>query len=144
MAKIDMRDSNTASAVFISLLGSFVSPFIFCLFLHHSINILQRRFSLFALRGIMGPFFGRFLLFKGIDRVGAAISTTLYENNPLFTAIGAIAFLPFFVSLLSSLSTFFVLILTTLFLRKLEKVTWKIVLGAVLMVGATVILTTRT
>jgi uncharacterized membrane protein len=48
------------------------------------------------------------------------------------------------VSPLSSLSTFFVLILTVLFLRKLERVTWKIVLGAVLMVGATVILTVRT
>lgn len=41
------------------------------------------------------------------------------------------------VSPLSSLSTFFVLILSALFLRSLEKVTWKIVLGSVLIVGGT-------
>lgn len=41
------------------------------------------------------------------------------------------------VSPLSSLSTFFVLLLAALFLRGLEKVTWKIVLGTVLIVGAT-------
>ena len=272
MAKIGMRDSNTSSAVFISLLGSFVSVFIFCLFATSLNQYLTKAVFCFLAAGIMGPFFGRFLLFKGIDRVGAAISTTLYENKPVFAVmgamillgerltptigfgvclmlagtitvsfeksggqiekhwsktdlvipvaagacyglahvfrkmglnifpgpvvglmaqnIGAIAFLPFFVlagkdqkaaiskdlriwvwflligflqvvaqwclfkaletgsvvivSPLSSLSTFFVLILTTLFLRKLEKVTWKIVLGAVLMVSATVILTTRT
>ena len=48
------------------------------------------------------------------------------------------------VSPLSSLSTFFVLILTALFLHGLEKVTWKIVLGAVLVVSATLILTLKT
>jgi len=48
------------------------------------------------------------------------------------------------VSPLSSLSTFFVLILTALFLHRLEKVTWKIVLGAVFVVSATLILTLKT
>ena len=45
------------------------------------------------------------------------------------------------VSPLTSLSTFFVLILAALFLKRVERVTWKIVLGAVLIVGATTILT---
>jgi transporter family protein len=48
------------------------------------------------------------------------------------------------VSPLSSLSSFFVLILTALFLHEMEKVTWKIVLGAVLVVSATLILTLKT
>ncbi len=48
------------------------------------------------------------------------------------------------VSPLSSLSGFFALLLTALFLRELEKVTLKIVFGAVLIVGATLILTTKT
>lgn len=44
------------------------------------------------------------------------------------------------VSPLTSLSTFFVLILAALFLRQVERVTWQMVLGAVLIVGATTIL----
>ena len=48
------------------------------------------------------------------------------------------------VSPLSSLSTFFVLILSALFLHGMEKITWKIVLGAVFVVSATLILTLKT
>ena len=44
------------------------------------------------------------------------------------------------VSPLASLNTFFVLILAGIFLKKLEKVTWKIVLGAVLIVAGAVVL----
>lgn len=272
MVKIGMRTSNTSSAIFISLLGSFFSVLIFSIFYTSFNEYLTKALFFFLAAGIIGPFIGRILLFKGIDRVGAAISSTLYEDKPFFSVlgamillgetltpaiglgvclmlagtvivslersggqietewkkidllipmaagacygmshvfrkmglnitpnpfvgvmgqnIGAIAFVPLLVfpgknqkgaiskefriwiwfllvgflqlvaqwclfealelgsvvivSPLSSLSTFFVLILTTLFLRKLEKVTWKIVLGAVLMVGATVILTVRT
>jgi uncharacterized membrane protein len=45
------------------------------------------------------------------------------------------------VSPLSSLSPFFVLLLVRIFLRELEKVTWRIVLGVVLTVGGTAVLT---
>lgn len=45
------------------------------------------------------------------------------------------------VSPLSSLSPFFVLLLVTVFLRGLEKVTWRIVLGVILTVGGTAVLT---
>jgi len=272
MAKTGMRASNTSAAVFISLLVSFFSVLIFSLFYTSFNQYLTKAAFFFLTAGIIGPFIGRILLFKGIDRVGAAISSTLYEDKPLFSVVGAmillgerltptiglgvclmlagtiivsfersggqiekkwkkidllipmaagacygisqvfrkmglnispnpvvgvmvqnvgaIVFMPLLVlpgksqkgaisrstrvwvlflfvgllqvvaqwclfkalnlgsvvivSPLSSLSTFFVLILTVLFLRKLERVTWKIVLGAVLMVGATVILTVRT
>lgn len=45
------------------------------------------------------------------------------------------------VSPLSSLSPFFVLLLVRVFLRGLEKVTWRIVLGVILTVGGTAVLT---
>jgi DME family drug/metabolite transporter len=45
------------------------------------------------------------------------------------------------VSPLSSLSTFFLLLFVGIFLKKLEKITWKIVLGSVLIVGGTLLLT---
>ena len=47
------------------------------------------------------------------------------------------------VSPLSSLSTIFVLLLTALFLRRHEKVTPKIVMGAALIVVATLVLTLK-
>lgn len=45
------------------------------------------------------------------------------------------------VSPLSSLGPFFVLLLVGIFLRKVERVTWKIVMGSVLIVGGTAVLT---
>jgi len=45
------------------------------------------------------------------------------------------------VSPLSSLSAFFLLLFVGIFLRKLERVTWKIVLGSILIVGGTLLLT---
>ena len=45
------------------------------------------------------------------------------------------------VSPLSSLNTFFVYLLALLFLRSLERLTWKIVLAGTLLVGATLLLT---
>ncbi len=45
------------------------------------------------------------------------------------------------VSPLSSLSPFFVLLLVRVFLRELEKVTWRIVLGVILTVGGTAVMT---
>jgi drug/metabolite transporter (DMT)-like permease len=45
------------------------------------------------------------------------------------------------VSPLSSLGPFFVLLLVGIFLRRVERVTWKIVIGSVLIVGGTAVLT---
>ena len=45
------------------------------------------------------------------------------------------------VTPLSALSPFFVLLFVGVFLRKLERVTWKIVIGSVSIVAGTVVLT---
>ncbi|MEW6671874.1 MAG: DMT family transporter [Thermodesulfobacteriota bacterium] len=45
------------------------------------------------------------------------------------------------VSPLTSLSTLFVLLLAAFLLKKVERITWKIVTGALLIIGATVVLT---
>jgi len=69
--------------------------------------------------------------FAGVLQVGAQWS--------LFTALahGTVVV----VSPLTSLATLFVLILAAVFLREVERVTWKILAGAVLIVLATVVLT---
>jgi transporter family protein len=272
LTRVGLRYASTSSGVIISLSSCFGTVLIYCLFTTSLDQYLNRGFYFFLAAGIIGPFFGRLLLYKGIERVGTAIASTLYEDKPLFSVfaaviflgeslslpiflglslmvagaaivsleksggqiernwskkdlifpltagacygvshvlrklglnitpspvvgvmvqnIGAIAFVPILaltrmnqgkilpnhrnawflfglmgilqvlaqwclfkaleigkvvvVSPLSSLSTFFVLILTALFLHGLEKVTWKIVLGAVLVVSATLILTLKT
>jgi drug/metabolite transporter (DMT)-like permease len=272
ITRFGLRYASTSSGVLISLLFCFGSVLIYCLFATSLDQYLNRGVLFFLVAGIIGPFFGRLLLYIGIERVGTAISATLYEDKPFFAVIaavivlgealslpiflglflmmagtaivsleksggqiekkwskkdlifpltagacygvshalrklglnitpspvvgvmaqniGAIAFVPILaltrmnqenilsnnknawflfglvgilqvlaqwclfkaleigkvvvVSPLSSLSTFFVLILTALFLHELEKVTWKIVLGAVLVVSATLILTLKT
>ena len=272
ITRFGLRYASTSSGVIISLLSCFVSVLIYCFFATSLDQYLNRGVFFFLAAGIIGPFFGRLLLYKGIERVGTAIASTLYEDKPFFAVIaavivlgealslpiflglflmmagtaivsleksggqierkwskkdlifpliagacygvshvlrklglnitpsplvgvmaqniGAITFVPILaltrmnqenilsnnkrawllfglvgilqalaqwclfraleigkvvvVSPLSSLSTFFVLILTALFLHGLEKVTWKIVLGAVLVVSATLILTLKT
>jgi drug/metabolite transporter (DMT)-like permease len=270
--RIGLRYASTSSGVVISLLFSFVSVLIYCLFFTSLDKYLNRGVFFFLTAGIIGPFWGRVLLYIGIKRVGTAISSTLYEDKPLFSIIiavivlgeglslpillgvflmmtgtaivsleksggqigsrwskkdlifplasgacygvahalrkmglnvvplplvgvimqniGAMVFIPILflskigqgnilsnnksawfifglvgilqvlaqwclfkalqigkvvvVSPLSSLSTFFVLALTALFLHGLERVTWKILFGAVLIVCATLILTLKT
>jgi uncharacterized membrane protein len=272
ITRVGLRYTSTSSGVRISLLFNFVIIFAFCLFYTSVDQFFSRAFFFFLAAGIIGPFFGRTLLYKGIDRVGAAISSTLFEDRPLVSVfaamlilgerltypigaglflmiagtvvisleksggridkgwskrdllfpiaagacyglaqvfrkiglnisptpvvgvmvqnIGAMALIPLLalpgkrqnegisnnkkawflfcvvgilqvlaqwslfkaldlgrvvvVSPLSSLSAFFALLLTALFLRELEKVTLKMIFGALLIVGATLILTMKT
>jgi transporter family protein len=272
ITRVGLRYANILSAVFVSLLSCVLSSLILCIFATSLNQFLNRAVFFFLAAGIIGPFFGRFFLYEGIDRVGTSIASPLYETKPLFSAIaavfvlgekltspiafgvllmmvgtatisleqsggqiekrwskkdlifplisgacygvahalrkmglniapepiigvmiqnvGALAFTPLLVftqknsqrflsknkkawfifslagilqvarqwclfkalnlgkvvvvSPLASLSTFFVLLLAVLFLRGLEKVTWKIVLGATLIVGATWVLTGMT
>lgn len=272
ITRVGLRYASTTSGVIISLLFCFGSVTIYCLFYTSLDQFLNMGIFFFLAAGIIGPFWGRVLLYIGIEKVGTAIASTLYEDKPLFSVlaavfilgeslsfsillgmllmilgsaivslersggqieknwskkdliypltagacygvahalrkmglnitpspivgvmvqnIGAMIFIPILVfsrnnkeevlsknknawllfglvgilqvsaqwclfkaleigkvvvvSPLSSLSTFFVLTLTAIFLHKIEKVTWRIVLGAGLIVCATLILTLKT
>jgi drug/metabolite transporter, DME family len=93
LVKRGLSQTDPSSATIISLLGSFFSAFIFFLFYASIDNLFTRAFYFFLAAGIIGPFFGRLLLFKGIDRVGAAISTTLFADRTLFAVLGAMLLL---------------------------------------------------
>lgn len=272
ITRIGLQYANILSAVLITLLSCVISSLVLCFFFTSLNQFLNKAVLFFLAAGIIGPFWGRFFLYQGIDRVGTSIASPLSETKPLFSAIaavlvlgekltssiafgvllmmvgtatisgeqsggqiekkwskkdlifplisgvcygvahvlrkiglnvapepimgvmvqnvGALALTPLLVltqkdhqsslsknkqawlilslagilhvagqwclfkaldlgkvvvvSPLASLSTFFVLVLTALFLRGLEKVTWKIVLGAVLIVGATWVLIAMT
>ena len=74
------------------------------------------------------------LAFFGLSGISAMIGQT-----SLFYALksGNVVI----VSPLSSITPLFVLLLGGLFLRRMEQITWKIILGTVLIVGATVLIT---
>lgn len=271
LTRIALPYGSTSAGAFISLVSCFSAALALSVFTTSLNQYMNKGFFMFLAAGIIGPFFGRLFLYKGIERVGAAISSTLYEDKPLFSVlaavlilgerltlavllgvllmmagtiivslersggkidrhwskrdllfplaaggcygishvfrkiglnisptpmvgvmvqnIGAIASIPLLtfsgrswgqilsrskvawgvfslvgllqitaqwslfkalefgtvviVSPLSSMSTFFVLLLTLIFLRAQERITLKILVGAIFMVGATVILTTR-
>lgn len=46
----------------------------------------------FVAAGVSGPFLGRFLLFTGLQRVGVAVTTPIYNMQVLFTALAGVLF----------------------------------------------------
>jgi drug/metabolite transporter (DMT)-like permease len=90
ITRFGLRYASTSSGVLISLLLCFGSVLIYCLFATSLDQYLNRGVFFFLAAGIIGPFFGRLLLYIGIERVGTAISSTLYENKPLFAVIAAV------------------------------------------------------
>jgi drug/metabolite transporter (DMT)-like permease len=90
ITRFGLRYASTSSGVLISLLFCFGSVLIYCLFATSLDQYLNRGVFFFLAAGIIGPFFGRLLLYIGMERVGTAISSTLYENKPLFAVIAAV------------------------------------------------------
>jgi drug/metabolite transporter (DMT)-like permease len=90
ITKIGLRYVSTSSGVLISLLFCFVSVLVYCLFSTSLDKYLNRGVLFFLAAGIIGPFWGRVLLYIGIKRVGTAIASTLYEDKPLFSIIAAV------------------------------------------------------
>ena len=46
----------------------------------------------FIAAGVCGPFIGRFFLFTGLQRVGVAVTTPIYNMQVLFTALAGVLF----------------------------------------------------
>lgn len=91
--RIALRHSSTREAVAVSLFTC-VGLATVLLLVNHSVGHLFNSAAwLFLAAGIIGPFFGRFFVFEGIDRVGVAITTTFFEVKPLFAVIPAVLFL---------------------------------------------------
>ena len=93
ITRIGFRYASSSSGVLISLLFCFGSVLIYCLFATSLDQYLNRGVFFFIAAGIIGPFFGRLLLYIGIERVGTAIASTLYEDKPLFAVLAAVIFL---------------------------------------------------
>ena len=93
ITRLGLRYANILSGVLISLLSCFVSSLALSLFSTSLNQFIDKAVLFFLAAGICGPFFGRFFLFQGIDRVGPSIAATLYETKALFSVVTAILFL---------------------------------------------------
>jgi len=94
ISRVGLRGSNTISGVLITQISSTAAALAICLFtvpLDHLASWTAIMY--FAIAGALGPLIARFLLYTGIDRVGASIATPAYETKPLFSVLAAMIIL---------------------------------------------------
>jgi DME family drug/metabolite transporter len=112
--------SSASVAVVIGLLASV--PLLLAVFWLNPHSVFQvvapQAAAWFAAVGILGPCLGRVFNYMGVERLGAARATPLINSSPLFTTI-----------------------LAVIFLR--ERLTPKILLGVLCIVGGIVVLSGR-
>src|SRR5438445_400945 len=98
----------------------------------------------FLISGCLQPLFARALFYEGITRIAVARAGPLRGAEPLFATIITIGQgdLSVIIPLLNTTPLFTVLF-SGLFLRSLETLSPRIVVGASLMVGGVVLITLR-
>lgn len=93
IARVGLKESDSFSGGLISMCFSVVGALvIFAVVMPiHAISIKTVLF--FVAAGISGPCIGRLLLYAGINRVGSAITSSVYSVKPLFAALAAVILL---------------------------------------------------
>jgi len=94
IAKLGLRHNDDLySGVLISLISSLAISLALAMATTTLTLFISWAVLFFIAAGVVGPFVGRFLLYSGIDRVGASIAVPLYATKPLFSAIAAVLIL---------------------------------------------------
>ena len=91
--RVGLKYSNPLSAFLIVQIACLVASLGICVFAVPLNQFANRAVLYFIAAGAMGPYIARFLLLEGIDRVGSAISSSLSQTKPLFSAIAAVMIL---------------------------------------------------
>ena len=91
--RVGLKYSNPLSAFLIVQIACLVASLGICVFAVPLDQFANRAVLYFIAAGAMGPYIARFLLLEGIDRVGSAISSSLSQTKPLFSAIAAVMIL---------------------------------------------------
>ncbi len=171
LTRVGLKLCNPLSGVLISTFSAMVISLAIFIFTSSIEELAQMAILFFIVGGILGVFLARLLLYIAIDRVGAAIASPLSEIKPLFSGLAAILILGEKFTFPIALGMFAIIIgsitisseqsggkidkkwkkkdliypvLAGIFLRKLERVTLKIVLGSIFIVGGTVLLSLLT
>jgi DME family drug/metabolite transporter len=93
LTRVGLRGSNPFTAVLITSICSLSVSLLISLFAVPLEVFLHLEILYFIAAGFLGPCISRFLLYVGIDRVGASIAAPLSEIKPLFAAIAAVLIL---------------------------------------------------
>jgi DME family drug/metabolite transporter len=91
--RVGLRGSNPFTAVLITSICSLSVSLILALITVPIDPFMQPAIIYYIAAGFLGPCISRFLLYIGIDRVGASIAVPLSEIKPLFAAIAAVLIL---------------------------------------------------
>jgi DME family drug/metabolite transporter len=110
LTRIGLKSSNTLTGVLISLLASLFASFVASLYLVPLDHFATRAVLFFILSGLTGPCIARFLLLVGINRVGSAITSSLYSSKTLFSALAAVVLLSERFTLSIALGTVIIII----------------------------------
>lgn len=93
ITRIGLRRCDALSALLINMVSCLLLSFIISLFTIPPKLFASRAVLYFIAAGCIGPCIGRFLLFVGINRVGASIASPLSQAKPLFAALVAVGVL---------------------------------------------------
>lgn len=93
LTRVGLRGSNPFTAVLITAICSLFVSLLISFFIVPLDLFIQPAVIYYIAAGFLGPCISRFLLYVGIDRVGASIAVPLFEIKPLFAAIAAVVIL---------------------------------------------------
>jgi len=91
--RIGLRHAGPRSAVLITQLTVLTTSLVAAMFATSLERLAGGAVLCFMAAGITGSLLARIFLFVAIDRVGASVTSTLYQIKPLFSAMAAVAIL---------------------------------------------------
>lgn len=93
IVRIGLRYAGSLTAVLVSLLAGIAVSFFLCALVGNLEQLMNRAVLFFMVAGIVGPFWGRFFFYKGVERIGISIASPIYETKPLLPVIAGISIL---------------------------------------------------
>ena len=91
--KIGLKNSNSISATFITLIINVIFLWVLSIFLVPFHVFTNKGIIFFAIGGIFAPCLGRIFFYTGIERVGVSIASPIKTTSPLFAAMIAVLIL---------------------------------------------------
>jgi uncharacterized membrane protein len=110
IGRIGLRNYDPLSGYMINLFFMVGGALVISLITTSLESFISRGAIYFAISGVMGPLMARFLLFKGIHRVGAAVAMPIHSTRAFYGVIGGLLFLGERLTLAASIGIILILI----------------------------------
>ena len=109
IARFGLNETDSFSGGLISMFFSLIGALIVFAVVMPIHAIESRAILFFVAAGISGPCIARLLLYVGINRLGSAITSSVYSVKPLFAALAAVMLLGEKITLSVSIGTLFII-----------------------------------